>query len=103
MSNPDVESPTPVAIRRGPAPEMPSTGPLVDGFGRVHTDLRVSVTDRCNLRCVYCMPEEGVVFAARDEILTYEELLRVVRVAQGLGVRTVRLTGGEPLVRTPSP
>ena len=99
MSSPDVDPPTPVAIRRGPAPEMPSTGPLVDGFGRVHTDLRVSVTDRCNLRCVYCMPEEGMVFGARDEILTYEELLRVVRVAHGLGIRTVRLTGGEPLVR----
>jgi cyclic pyranopterin phosphate synthase len=99
MSSPDVDSPTPVAIRRGPAPEMPRTGPLVDGFGRVHTDLRVSVTDRCNLRCVYCMPEEGVAFGARDEILTYEELLRVVRVARALGVRSVRLTGGEPLVR----
>ncbi len=99
MSEPVIDPPTPVAIRRGPAPEMPGEGPLVDGFGRVHTDLRVSVTDRCNLRCVYCMPEEGMVFGARDKILTYEELLRVVRVAHGLGIRTVRLTGGEPLVR----
>ena len=78
---------------------MPTTGPLVDGFGRVHTDLRVSITDRCNLRCVYCMPEEGLTFGPRDEVLTFEELVRVVRVAHRLGVQTVRLTGGEPLVR----
>ena len=95
----DVERPTPVALRRGPIAAMATSGPLVDGFGRAHTDLRVSITDRCNLRCVYCMPEEGIVFGARDEILTYEELLRVVRVAHAIGVRTVRLTGGEPLVR----
>ena len=88
-----------VTIRRGSVAVMPTEGPLVDGFGRVHTDLRISVTDRCNLRCVYCMPEEGMAFAPRDEILTFEELLRVARVARGLGVRSVRLTGGEPLVR----
>ena len=78
---------------------MPTRGPLVDGFGRVHTDLRISVTDRCNLRCVYCMPEVGMTFAPHAEILTFEELLRIAKVARGLGVRTVRLTGGEPLVR----
>jgi len=72
---------------------------LVDRFGRVHRDLRISITDRCNLRCVYCMPEEGVVFAPRSEILTFEELTRVARVAHGLGVTRVRITGGEPLVR----
>jgi len=71
---------------------------LVDGFGRVHTDLRVSVTDRCNLRCTYCMPAE-VVFREREELLTYEEIARVVAVAARLGVRTIRLTGGEPLLR----
>ncbi len=71
---------------------------LVDAFGRVHTDLRISVTDRCNLRCTYCMPAE-VVFLPREELLTYEEIARVTRVAAGLGVRTVRLTGGEPLLR----
>ena len=76
-----------------------ATTPLVDGFGRVHTDLRISVTDRCNLRCTYCMPLE-VAFKPRDELLSYEEITRVVRVAAGLGIRTLRLTGGEPLVRS---
>jgi cyclic pyranopterin phosphate synthase len=71
---------------------------LLDRFGRRHTDLRVSVTDRCNLRCTYCMPEE-VVFRPREELLTYEEITRVVSVATRQGIRTVRLTGGEPLVR----
>jgi cyclic pyranopterin phosphate synthase len=72
--------------------------PLVDGFGRVHDDLRVSVTDRCNLRCAYCMPEEPEWFP-REEILRYEEAARLVRVAAAQGVRKVRVTGGEPLVR----
>ena len=71
---------------------------LTDRFGRRHTDLRVSVTDRCNLRCSYCMPLE-VTFKPRDELLTYEEIARVVAVATRLGIRTVRLTGGEPLMR----
>ncbi|HEX6850709.1 MAG TPA: GTP 3',8-cyclase MoaA [Candidatus Polarisedimenticolaceae bacterium] len=72
--------------------------PLVDGFGRVHDDLRVSVTDRCNLRCAYCMPEEPEWFP-REEILRYEEAARLVRVAAEQGIRKVRVTGGEPLVR----
>ena len=89
----------PVQLRRnGPAP-MPTTGPLIDGFGRIHTDLRVSLTDRCNLRCVYCMPAEGVEFGPRDEILTFAEITRVLSVARTLGIRTIRLTGGEPLLR----
>jgi cyclic pyranopterin phosphate synthase len=71
---------------------------LVDSFGRVHNNLRVSVTDRCNLRCTYCMPEE-VTFRDRSELLTFEEITAFVRVAAGLGVNKVRLTGGEPLVR----
>jgi len=71
---------------------------LVDGFGRIHTDLRISVTDRCNLRCTYCMPLEAT-FRPREELLTYEEIARVARVAAGHGVRSVRLTGGEPLLR----
>jgi cyclic pyranopterin phosphate synthase len=75
------------------------SGVLVDSHGRVHTDLRVSVTDRCNIRCQYCMPAEGVVFKPHDAILTFEEIERVVRVAASQGVRKVRLTGGEPLVR----
>jgi cyclic pyranopterin phosphate synthase len=75
---------------------------LVDGFGRLHDDLRVSVTDRCNLRCTYCMPAEPEWFP-RDRILSYEEILRLVRVAVGRGVRKVRITGGEPLVRRDLP
>lgn len=71
---------------------------LVDGFGRVHNNLRVSVTDRCNLRCTYCMPEE-VTFRDRSELLTFEEITHFVRVVAPLGIDKVRLTGGEPLVR----
>jgi len=71
---------------------------LVDAFGRRHTDLRISVTDRCNLRCTYCMPEDAV-FRPREELLAYEEIARVAAVAAGLGVRSIRLTGGEPLLR----
>jgi len=73
-----------------------------DEFGRVHDDLRISVTDRCNLRCTYCMPQEPVWFP-RPEILTYEEMARLASVASGTGVRKVRLTGGEPLVRRDIP
>ena len=82
-----------------PAPGMPLRGPLVDSFGRVHTDLRISVTDRCNLRCVYCMPEDGMKFLPPDRLLGFEEIARVARVARSLGVTSVRITGGEPLVR----
>jgi cyclic pyranopterin phosphate synthase len=78
---------------------MPLAGPLVDRYGRVHNDLRISVTDRCNLRCVYCMPLEGMTFQPRSELLTFEEIERVARVARQLGVTAIRLTGGEPLVR----
>lgn len=73
--------------------------PLTDRFGRVHTDLRVSVTDRCSLRCTYCMPEQGLDWIPRTDTLTTDELLRLVRVAVDNGVTTVRLTGGEPLLR----
>jgi cyclic pyranopterin phosphate synthase len=73
--------------------------PLVDGFGRVHTDLRLSLTDRCNLRCTYCMPAEGLDWLPKPQLLTDDELVRLVRVLAELGVRTVRLTGGEPLLR----
>ena len=78
---------------------MPTEGPLVDRYGRVHTDMRISVTDRCNLRCVYCMAEEGMTFLPRSEVLSFEEIARVARVARELGVTSIRLTGGEPLVR----
>ncbi len=83
--------------------DMPTTGPLVDRLGRVHTSLRVSVTDRCNIRCFYCMPAENVVFRSREELLTFEEIERFVRVGVSLGIRELRLTGGEPLVRSDLP
>lgn len=75
---------------------------LSDRFGRVHDDLRISVTDRCNLRCTYCMPQEPVWFP-RQEILSYEEILRLTRLALRRGVRKLRLTGGEPLARRDLP
>ena len=73
--------------------------PLVDSFGRVHSDMRISVTDRCNIRCFYCMPEENVRFKPRDELLTFEEIVRFVRIVAQMGIETFRITGGEPLVR----
>ncbi|NYI58584.1 GTP 3',8-cyclase MoaA [Cellulomonas soli] len=74
--------------------------PLVDRFGRVHRDLRISLTDRCSLRCTYCMPAEGVPWLARDTMLSTEEIVRVARVGVELGITEIRLTGGEPLLRT---
>lgn len=78
---------------------FPRTGPLVDTFGRVATDLRVSVTDRCNLRCTYCMPAEGLPWMAKPEMLDDDEMVRLIRLFVGLGVNQVRFTGGEPLLR----
>lgn len=72
---------------------------LIDRFGRVHTYLRISVTDRCNLRCRYCMPAEGVEFKSKAEILTYEEILRVAKIFVAMGIKKIRITGGEPMVR----
>src|SRR5947209_12936981 len=77
--------------------------PLRDGHGRLIGDLRVSVTDRCNFRCHYCMPAEGVPWLERDEILTFEEIGRLVGLFASMGVADVRLTGGEPLVRREFP
>src|SRR5215213_4731775 len=77
--------------------------PLVDSFGRVADDLRISVTDRCNFRCTYCMPAEGLQWLPKSEILTFEELTRLVEVLARIGVDEVRLTGGEPLVRRELP
>jgi GTP 3',8-cyclase len=74
-------------------------GPIADAFDRPITYLRVSVTDKCNLRCVYCMPESGLPWLRREDLLTYEEIIEVVRAAASTGVRAIRLTGGEPLVR----
>ena len=78
--------------------------PLVDSYGRVHTDLRISVTDRCNFRCTYCMPEEGMQWLPREELLTFEELERIARLlVEQHGIRSIRLTGGEPTVRAHLP
>ncbi len=77
---------------------------LIDRFGRVHTDLRISVTDRCNFRCEYCMPEEGMEWLDRSAVLTFEEIERVARVlVERCGVESIRLTGGEPTVRARLP
>ncbi len=77
---------------------------MVDGYGRVHRDLRISVTDRCNFRCTYCMPAEGMVWQPRDHLLTFEELTRVARVCvERFGFDSIRLTGGEPTVRARLP
>jgi len=88
-----------------PAPErpIPEHGAMTDGFGRRIEYLRISVTDKCNLRCVYCMPEEGLPWLHREQILSYEEITEIVRSMAGLGLRRVRITGGEPLVRRDLP
>jgi len=76
---------------------------VIDGFGRRIEYLRISVTDKCNLRCVYCMPLEGMPWMHRDELLTYEEIEQIVRLMAGMGLKRVRITGGEPLVRRDVP
>ncbi|MEU1971019.1 GTP 3',8-cyclase MoaA [Microbacterium sp. NPDC019599] len=82
------------------AAEEAASGPLVDTYGRVHRDLRISLTDRCSLRCTYCMPEQGNEWLAKSSILTLDEIVRIATVAAAAGVTTFRLTGGEPLLRT---
>ncbi|MFL6162469.1 MAG: GTP 3',8-cyclase MoaA [Jatrophihabitantaceae bacterium] len=77
---------------------LPATG-LIDAFGRTATDLRISLTDKCSLRCTYCMPAAGLDWLAKNQVLTDAEIVRLAGVFLGLGVRTIRLTGGEPLVR----
>ena len=77
--------------------------PLIDSFGRRHNNLRISVTDRCNIRCFYCMPAENVEFLKREKLLTFEEITAFVRMMVPLGVNKIRLTGGEPLVRRDLP
>src|SRR6478672_597197 len=81
------------------ASTLPTVSPAFDRFGRRIDFLRISLTDRCNLRCVYCMPATGMHFAPKDELLTDAELLRVVRLTTELGFRKFRLTGGEPTIR----
>jgi GTP 3',8-cyclase len=89
----------PVPQRQAPNLQPPVSSVLRDSFGRIHNSLRISVTDRCNLRCFYCMPLENVHFLPREELLTFEEIAHFVRVAVKLGVNKLRLTGGEPLLR----
>jgi cyclic pyranopterin phosphate synthase len=84
----------------GPTPTM---GPLADTFGRIADDLRVSVTDKCNFRCTYCMPAEGLPWLPREEILRFEEITRLATVFATLGVKEIKLTGGEPTVRRELP
>src|SRR6516164_11725760 len=88
----------PLSITRATNMAQSARSSLVDTFGRVHNNLRISVTDRCNLRCTYCMPEE-VVFLDRSALLTFEEIAHFVRVAAPLGIDKIRLTGGEPTMR----
>lgn len=86
----------PSGAQAGPAP---ADGPLIDGFGRIATDLRVSLTDRCNLRCQYCMPAEGLDWLPGEQLLTQPELIRLLRLAvTRLGITHIRFTGGEPLL-----
>ncbi len=76
------------------------TTQLIDGFGRVHRDLRISVTDRCNFRCTYCMPQEGMQWQRREDLLSFEEIERLAQImVERFGVNAIRLTGGEPTVR----
>ena len=87
----------------GPTSAEVQPGPMVDGFGRRVEYLRISVTDKCNLRCVYCMPEEGLEWLRRDQLLSFEEITEIVTVMAGMGLKRVRITGGEPLVRRDLP
>jgi cyclic pyranopterin phosphate synthase len=81
----------------------PLDGPLIDTFGRIADDLRISVTDRCNFRCTYCMPAEGVAWLPRSDLLTFEELTRLLALFVSLGVGSLKVTGGEPTVRADLP
>src|SRR5437899_8100960 len=78
---------------------VPGARRLIDSYGRRIGDMRISVTDRCNFRCVYCMPEEGMQWLKRDTLLTFDEIERLTRIALELGIEEVRLTGGEPTLR----
>jgi cyclic pyranopterin phosphate synthase len=101
-----IDPPQPVAPSHGVAPEQRDVSGqrrLIDSYGRRISDLRISVTDRCNFRCVYCMPEEGMQWLNRDSILSFDEIERVARVAVDLGIEEIRLTGGEPTLRPDLP
>src|SRR5437660_2819036 len=93
------QSLVPTPVLGGRPHQLHAERRLIDSFGRRIGDMRISVTDRCNFRCVYCMPEEGMQWLKRDTILTYDEIERVARIAVDLGIEEVRLTGGEPTLR----
>jgi cyclic pyranopterin phosphate synthase len=92
-----------VRLTGAAVPDAPVSGSLIDSFGRTHSDLRISVTDRCNIRCFYCMPEKGAEFAPAAALLSFEEIARCVRASVRLGISKIRLTGGEPLLRPKLP
>ncbi len=92
-----------VQLAPPPIPQPPLAGPLIDSFGRVHSDLRISVTDRCNIRCFYCMPEHGAEFSPVSSLLSFGQIVRFVSTALPLGISKIRLTGGEPLLRPKLP
>jgi GTP 3',8-cyclase len=92
-----------MSVHPAPSSTAFTNEPLLDTFGRVADDLRLSVTDRCNFRCTYCMPAEGLKWLPKDEILSFEELARLLRLFVRLGVRSVKVTGGEPTVRADLP
>jgi GTP 3',8-cyclase len=94
---------TEALLEPSPTPGAPARAPLVDGWGRQIKSLRISVTDKCNFRCRYCMPAEGLDWLKRDEILSFEEIHRLVTLMAAVGVNEIRLTGGEPLVRRDLP
>ena len=104
-----IVDPPPTFIPASSLAALPKTRPadserrLVDAYGRCISDLRISVTDRCNFRCVYCMPEEGMQWLKRDTILSFEEIERVARIGVELGIEELRLTGGEPTLRPDLP
>jgi cyclic pyranopterin phosphate synthase len=87
-----------VSPRPDSMPSVPPAGPLIDSFGRTATDLRISLTDKCSLRCTYCMPAEGLDWLSRQERLDDDEIVRLASIFVNLGIRSIRLTGGEPLV-----
>ena len=92
-----------VQFPAAPLQAHPSLGPVSDSYGRIHSDLRISVTDRCNIRCSYCMPETGAQFQPASNLLTFPQILRFVETAASLGFTKLRVTGGEPLLRPKLP
>ena len=103
-SSPVIAGPTLPVRPKVNLPESATSGALVDQWGRVAKDLRISLTDRCNLRCQYCMPAEGLDWLSRANVLNFDEIIRLARIAvEDLGITEIRFTGGEPLLRKDFP